>query len=501
MPEEVLRDQNVTNINEALRNVPGVSQGASSRDNAGGNFSIRGCFTDSEQGNNVLRNGLREAGRPVPELTPDIERIEVLKGSASVLYGLASPGGTINTVTEQPLRDPFYEVEASIGSYDFYRGAIDLSGPLNDSETVLYRLNAAYLDRVRQFMIAPVVSFALGSRTRFTLEGEYTDRSVRGYDFGLPTAGTLFSNPNGRIPRNRNVGEPDSVSDTTIGRVGYRLDHEFSDNWSIQQAFQWKSSNVSADGFVFPTGLDANNRTLNRVVSSSSRNTDIYDLNANLIGRFSTGSIGHQLVFGVDLGRFEQSGDFSSAAATPLDVFNPVYGRPFEPLTRVSNTGSSQNTLGIYLQDQVTLAENLKLLLGGRFDLFEQTSQDFLGDTEESQSGNAFTPRVGIVYQPIPPISLYASYSRSFIPAIGTSFEGDLFEPERGTQYEVGVKADVNDQLSITLALYELTRSGVLTEDTRPGVPPGEFSRRAIGRRKSAIAQPRLELRPSTNLA
>ncbi len=347
----------------------------------------------------------------------------------------------------------------------------------------MYRLNAAYLDRgsfvdffnARQFTIAPVVSFALGERTRFTLEGEYTDRTEDSYYSGLPAIGTVLPNPNGEIPRNRFVGEPGGILNSTVRRAGYRLEHEFSENWSIQQAFQWRAVNFSSDRLVFPISLAADNRTLTRGVERlDDTDRDIYDLNVNLIGRFSTGSIGHQLVFGVDLGRFDQTVDVFTGTAAPIDLFNPVYGQPaFGPLSRAFNGGFYRDTLGIYLQDQVTLAENLKFLLGGRFDLVTETNQNFQTNVETSQSSDAFTPRVGIVYQPIEPISLYASYSRSFTPATGTTFEGDLFQPERGTQYEIGVKADVNDRLSATLALFDLTRSNVLTTDTRPGVPSG----------------------------
>lgn len=112
------------------------------------------------------------------------------------------------------------------------------------------------------------------------------------------------------------------------------------------------------------------------------------------------------------------------------------------------------------------------MLLGGRCNGFEQRREDDVANSETSQSGNAFSPRVGIVYQPIPATSLYASYSRSFNPVIGTALDGSQFQPERGTQYEVGIKADLNNRLSTTLALYDLKRSNVLTADTRPGIPP-----------------------------
>lgn len=196
-----------------------------------------------------------------------------------------------------------------------------------------------------------------------------------------------------------------------------------------------------------------------------------------IIGKFSTGSIKHQLLFGVDLSRsdvIDSSG--VSGTAPSLDLFNPVYGQPLDPLDQKFSSTSVTDALGVYVQDQVTLTDNLKLLLGGRFDISTSTSRDELANTESSQADDAFTPRVGIVYQPIEPISLYASYSRSFTPNSGTDFEGNLFQPERGTQYEVGIKADISDKLSATLAFYNLTKSNILTEDIRPGVPPGEFS-------------------------
>lgn len=485
VPQEVLRDQNVTNFNEAVRNVPGVIP-TTSPANETSLFIIRGFSNFDSSNSNILRNGLRQSGTLESQTTPDIERIEVLLGPASVLYGGANPGGTINIVTKQPLRDPFYAIDATIGNYDFYRGTIDLSGPLNDSRTVLYRLNAGYLNRgdfvdfVRQerFTIAPVVSFTLGEGTRLIVEGEYTDTELVNPQ-GLPAEGTVLPNPNGRIPRNRFTGDPDSVVRFQQPRVGYRLEHQFSDNWSLQNAFQWRQVTVVTPdrAQLLNSDLEADGRTFNRVFLTADNSLESYDLNFNLNGKFTTGSIRHQLTVGVDLSRYNSSFDQSLAPAEPIDLFNPVYGRPATgAFNRVVNNLSTTDTLGIYIQNQVTLAENLKLLLGGRFDLFERTTQNFLADTRTNQSGDAFSPRVGIVYQPIEPISLYASYSRSFAPVNGTAFDGSVFQPERGIQYEVGVKADLNDRLSTTLAFYELTRSGVLTSDNRPGVPPGQFS-------------------------
>lgn len=322
-------------------------------------FLIRGFFTSSVLGN-YLRNGLRDAqGAESPELS-HIERIEVLKGPASVLYGGGTPGGTINLVTKQPLRDPFYAIDATIGSYDFYRGAIDLSGPLNDSKTVLYRLNVYYLDRnsfvdffnQRQFFISPVVSLAIGDRTKLILEGEYTDSSTV-FDNGLPAVGTVLPNPNGRIPNNRLTTEPDSVIEQNIGRIGYRLEHQFSDNWSLQNSFRaiFRSYQDPDDLGVSPLSLASDNRTLNRFAFASEVNTSTYDLAVNLTGKFSTGSIGHQLVFGVDVGRRDEFDQGFSGTAAPLDLFNPVYRQPRGSRTLTRDQATLTDTLGIYVQD------------------------------------------------------------------------------------------------------------------------------------------------------
>ncbi|MFQ4146061.1 TonB-dependent siderophore receptor [Chlorogloeopsis sp. ULAP02] len=473
VPQEVLRDQNVIRLEEALRNVPGITTNVSSLYFAN-LFNIRGFTADQS---NFLRNGLRDrlAGNALATDFSNVERVEVLLGPASVLYGGAAPGGIINVVTKQPLQDPFYAIDATIGNYDFYRGGIDLSGPLNDSRTVLYRLNASYLDRGsfvdfyedQKFTISPTVSFEIGQRTLLTLEAQYTDTNYTPY-FGIPAVGTVLLNPNGRISRNRFPGDPEGRADRVFGRIGYRLEHQFSDNWSLQNSFQvGLLSDDTNERYFIPTGLRPDNRTLEGINYASSGNWETYDLSTDLIGKFSTGSIEHQLVLGLSLNRYDYRYQDRYGNAAPIDLFDPVYGQPGDPLNIESTFRNTVDSIGIYVQDTVTLTDNLKLLLGGRFDLFRQILQD------EDQSGDAFSPRLGIVYQPIQPISLYASYSRSFNPALGVAFDGSQFQPERGTQYEVGVKADLNEQLSATLAFYDLTRSNVLTADTRPGVPPG----------------------------
>ncbi len=478
VPQQVLRDQQVTTPREAFRNVPGVSQGSNTSSRGLGTTPvIRGFNADDD----ILRNGLRDNANVAGFNVANIERIEVLKGPTSVLFGQGSLGGVVNYVTKQPLSEPSYSVEVSAGSFNFYRGAVDLTGPLNDSKTLLYRLNLAALTtesfvdfyEEQQYFVAPVLTWQISDRTKITLEAEYLARPKTDGQEGVPPEGTVLPNPNGRIPRNRNVGERDTEDSSYAIRVGYDLEHRFSETWQIRNAFRFSRYDTVRNIIFGDIGADS--RTLDRSISESSGNfNNFFNSDTYVVGEFATGSIRHQLVTGVNLARQENEFSFTERSLTPIDLFNPVYDQFSVGSIIFRGSGrSSTDTLGIYIQDQVTLTDNLKLLLGLRFDTFSGTTENRIANTREEVSGNAFSPRVGIVYQPFEPISLYASYSRAFNPVTGATFEGSAFQPERGTQYEVEVKADLNDRLSATLALYDLTRSNVSTDDVRPGIPRG----------------------------
>ncbi len=467
IPQAVIRDQRA-DVSSALLNAPSV------RNSAPTNFDslrvrVRGFFSQSTLDGIKETNGL--ASNIGPDLT-GIERMEVILGPNSVLLGSTSPGGTINFVTKQPLRDPYYFAEATVGSFNFFRGEVDVSGPLDDDQKFLYRVNASYrgqnfftdLSETRNFVLAPVFSFELGENTFLTIAGTYKALNQDSYNLGLPALGTIFANPNGSIPRSRITNE--GQLDVTVGRVGYRLEHQFSENWSLNNTFRYTYVNYEGRNINVGTRLLPDNRTLLRTASyfAPDRYHD-YRLSTNVVGKLATGSVEHQLLVGIDLGRLDNSLKLISREGVPIDLFNPVYGLPPGAVTSELDSNTVTDELGFILQDQIAIADNLKLLIRGRFDLFRQTNRDLLADTETTQSGSAFSPQVGIVYQPTPAISLYANYSRSFEPAIGRAFDGSEFSPTRGTQYEIGMKADLNPRLSTTLAFYHITQSNVLTDD------------------------------------
>ncbi|MEH2071678.1 MAG: TonB-dependent siderophore receptor [Nostoc sp.] len=466
VPQQVIKDQQLYRLGDVLKNVPGVVQSGSSPRSVFESYLIRG-FNSSE----ILKDGLLDrslANGGYESVT--VDRIEVLKGPASVLFGQGSLGGIVNIVTKQPLREPYYFLEGSAGSFNSYRGAIDLSGPVNADKTVLYRLGVAarttesFIDFYQHqfYNVSPSLTWQINDRAKLTLAAQYYEDKGP-FDYGLPADGTVFPNPNGKIPRNRFRGEPSvDDSDTRIYRIGYNFEYRFSDNWQVRSALQ--TSFLRLDREAVFGSLAANKRTFTRSYGEQNFNDHIYNFDTYVVGKFATGSIQHQLVTGLNLSRQDTFATNFNRAIAPLDLFNPQYGsRPTGPAFSPLNYRIRNDALGIYLQDQITLADNLKILLGGRFDI---ASNDYrrldtvLGGFRQDE---AFSPRVGIVYQPIRPISLYASYGKSFLQASTTARA--QAEPERGTQYEVGVKADLSSRLAATLAFYDLTRTNLPTPD------------------------------------
>lgn len=484
VPQQVIEDQRAIRLEDVLRNVSGVSRDNTFGGTADG-FSIRGFAAD------IFRNGFPDVPgtssfSSVRE-TANLERIEVLKGPSSILYGSLSPGGIINLVTKQPLEEPFYNGELSIGSFSLYRPSIDLSGPVASDQSLLYRLNAVYensssfrdFTQIERFFIAPTLTWKISDQTDLTLELDYLN-DERPFDRGLVAIGDQVAD----IPIGRRLGEPSDVRRVEDLGVGYRLEHQFNENWTLRNAFR----SILSDNFTRrfePRSLDEETGILEREFRIVDGNRESYALQTELLGKFATGSVEHQTLVGVDLSRITAAETgFRERPAAPINIFNPVYGAPIPDAPLSFDTENQSNRLGIYLQDLVSLTDNLKLLVGGRFDTVDQESTDLLEATTATQDDTAFSPNVGLVYQPIEPISLYTSFSRSFQPNTATRADLSFLEPERGTQYEVGVKGEfLEGRLSSTLAFYNLTRSNVGTVDpANPDffLPVGEQRSRGV---------------------
>ncbi|MDZ8264279.1 TonB-dependent siderophore receptor [Nostoc sp. ChiQUE01b] len=477
VPRQVLEDRNVTRLNEALETVSGVT-GTFDGGNtvtAGGRY-IRGF----EQIGN-FRNGLSQ-GNEIYALDPigTIERVEVLKGPASVLFGAIDPGGIVNTVTRQPLSEPYYRLEFQAGNRNFYQPIIDFSGPLTTDKKVLYRLIAGYetQDGFKEFTGSEQVSVAPSITVNFS---EQTSLNLY-YEFSRATlnTGTSFSDvirPDGSFITPRNLftsylNTKDASYQTQ--RIGYTFNHRFSDNWQLRNSLAVQLNRYERNG-TFPGGV-RDDRFLtfsNGFSQNSPTREDNYFGQIELLGRFNTGTISHQVLVGFDINDFELDDDrflFDVSGLPDLDIRNPNYDVPDLPFSSFSNFTLASRSYGLYLQDQIAFSDNLKLLIGGRYDWASDEVQR-TGFESSSLNDGAFSPRLGLVYQPSETVSLYASYSRSFRPStFGFAADGTRnFQPTRGTQYEVGVKADFLDgRLSTTLAAYRLTKTNVITPNPDP---------------------------------
>ena len=491
VPRQVLEDQQVIFLEDALNNVSGVTV-SNSFGNAAENFNIRG-FNDSI----VLLDGFRQFGGFGQSLseTTNLERVEVLKGPASILYGEIQPGGVINLVTEQPLDEPFYEVRLQTGNREFFRPQLDFSGPLTSDRRLRYRLNAAYRseDGFRdfdqdfdRFFVSPVVSWQIGDRTDLTVQFEYVDEELP-LDNGLVPVGNSVAD----IPFDQSLDESNNVVNNEFVNVGYRFEHRFSESWRVRNAFRYTDRDLLNIGAI-PFGFDEAAGLLTRFAGQQDIDTQNYSLQTNVVGEFATGPVQHTLLVGVDLNRTDDQEitglDFINPSI--INIFDPVFGAfddtDFDNLTLARNNDSQTDRLGVYLQDQIDLIDNLILVAGFRYDTVEQISESGPTDfdptfSETTQNDDAVTPRVGIVYQPTPNISLYGSYSQSFTPNLAMTATGDFLEPERGEGFEVGLRTELLDgDLLATLAYFNITRENIATPD-----PNDVFSSVATGEQRS----------------
>jgi iron complex outermembrane receptor protein len=483
VPKQVIRDQAITNLQSVLENVPGVR--SNSTDFAGYLYKVRGF--------NVLdtyRNQLNQGNANFFTDVANIERVEVLKGPASILYGRADPGGLINIVTKQPLFTPRYVVEQQIGNYDHYRTQWDLSAPVEQVPGLAYRVSGAYqnsggfrqFQHGERFLIAPVVTYQPTTWTEITADLQYLSNDVNLLT-GIPTLPNASAPAN--VPLSRTYQEsnaPHGGTDAFVGSFLFR--QNLDENWKIVNRFLY-SSTWSQQNFIAPAGyVDA--VTLNRVTQAQNISAETFSTNINLEGKFETLGAKHIFLFGLDY--MNKNFDYYYGGGTqsyPISVFGPVYGTVpsgayYDALIGSNGNGAYSNLIrqkGMYVQDHISFLEDrAHLMLGVRYDIADVTSgnSESGGDYSASKwaaiqnrlshpsfQDKAWSPRFGVVYDLLPEVSVYGSYTRSFGP--NNSSLVQVLPPEIGTQWEVGLKAQPLPDLSATLSFFQLTKSNLTT--------------------------------------
>lgn len=485
IPQAVLQDRNVTELGEALETSGSiVSSGGRGTSVFGPGFLIRGFAAEES----VFLDGIETFSLAALD-TNDIERVEVLKGPASVLFGQGDPGGVINLVSKEPLAEPFFGIDAAIGSFANYRGNLDLSDALTENGAARYRLNFSYsnfgsfrdLVDGERVVVSPRLSFDLSEATSLDVYGQYayTRETI---DEGIPfTASGPVD-----VPRSRFVGEDFGEFSEKRFNLGYDLNHEVNENFSLKHQLQFLQYRPRRYAPLY-TFFDETTGNVDRLEYFAGGSYQRFFTNIEAIAKFETGGIKHQVLGGVEYRNTLEQPEFQfSNDYTPINVFDPVYtGVPYAIAPEFFRDDTIK-TVGVYIQDQIEFSSQFKALAGLRYDFVEQlrSTQDLGGPRNEFfQSDEALSPRLGVVYQPIEPISLYASYSKSFEPTFGTSRDPDgmNFEPERGRQWEVGVKADLSDRLSFTAAAFDIRKQNVIVRDGAfNGFQTGEQTSRGL---------------------
>ncbi|WP_338770465.1 TonB-dependent siderophore receptor [Massilia sp. METH4] len=487
-----LEVQKPRSIGEALGYTPGTFAGLAGSSNRYDYVALRG-FADSSVDSTLL-DGQRllsdQGSYTSMQIDPYfLERIDVLRGPASVLYGRASPGGLVALTSKQAQFTPQHSIQLTVGNRNRHEAAIDLTGPLGDSGTMAYRVTALARELDSQFTgvkeerlaLAPSLTIRPSKATTLRLSA-YLQRDPEGsYHSGVPANASVSTTQNGeQISRYFFDGDPSVEKYRRDQRIlGWQLEHAFNDTWTFRQNFRHVAADttlrqVYGDGWAGP-------RTLARYYSGAEESTSGYAIDNQLEGRLRSGAVAHTVLVGVDHQKRHVDGRWEWGSALPIDVFAPVYGAPGMQVTGGADIDRHLKQSGVYLQDQMALGR-WRFTLGGRGDRVEASNQ-MAPSAPARWKGDKFTKRAGAVYLFDNGLAPYASWSDGFNPSLRNDQQGNNLPPTETEQVEVGIRYQpAGSATLLSAALYELEQTNVATQPTGffYFVPAGEVRARGL---------------------
>ena len=473
--QQQIVDQGGQSVNEALRYAPGVSSyGSSTRSDW--YTAIRG-FTPA-----VYLDGLAlPTTMNLASWVMDpyqLERIEILRGPASVLYGQGDPGATVNMISKLPTDTPQREIEWQYGSHDRKQLALDFAGPLNQDGSLLYRLimldKSASLvtgpKKDRRTLIAPSMTWRPSDHTSLTVSLDYLHDNTEVSDNFLPAQGTVLPNPNGKISPTLFTGDPNfDHYKKTEWSVGYALEHQLDSVWTVRQKLRYMHLALNNNA-VYGIGLDPtdpSDSTMSRTAGIFNPSYNRFTVDTQGQARFSAGQTSHTVLLGIDFQRQNMHDPEWSGQAPGLNMFNPVY-QPINlsTFTQDQDTWQRLRQIGVYLQDQVKFDRHWVLVVGGRQDSTSMHSEDQILKRNRDQNDSHFTYRTGLVYLADNGLAPWVSYSTSYNPQLGTLQDGTPFKPTTGKQIEAGIRYQpAGAKSTFSAAVYQITQNNVLTPD------------------------------------
>ncbi len=496
---EQIRDQKPNKLDEVLRYTAGVRAGTFGADTRNDWWLIRGFKSDDI---GLFLDGMQlfySSYASWKLQTPNMERVEVLRGPSAVLYGGSSPSGIVNVISKLPSAEPIRYIETGVNNFGNAYVGFDVGGPVATSPEngkLFYRVVGQVQNGGTQvnftpdnnYFIAPSVTWKPDADTTFTVLASASKQDTRGINF-LPYQGTVTSAPFGRISTSLFVGDP------TVDKfareqemLGYQFERNLTDDLTFRQNALFAHVDISYRGYVGSGYTNATTGDLSRYNWYAKDTANQADLDNQLEYRFNTGPVKHTMLFGVDLKGY-QIDDYQAFGfgVSPINVFNPVYGQAEVPLPTAPfrNFLITQKQAGTYLQDQMKLG-NFTLVLSGRNDWVDTTQASrATGATVGSRDDSRFSGRAGLIYNFDNGIAPYVSYSTSYNPIIGLNADNQLFLPETGQQAEIGLKVQPKGfDGYFTVSAFDLVRQNVAT--TAPGSGPvlqnqtGEVTSRGI---------------------
>lgn len=512
---EIIEQQQAVRMSDVIKNANGVYVG-SARGGAQESFWSRGYDMSA---NNMYKNGFRFNSGSIPEVS-SLEKVEILKGSSALLFGNVAPGGILNMVTKTPSFKTGGEITMQTGSYNFYKPSVDVYGKFNDA--IAYRFNGSYENSEsfrdvvskERYYVNPSFLFKINKKTEIVVQGDYLNDDWIP-DFGTGSIGRTIAN----IPRNTYLGARWSNGNTKQATVSVLVNHQFNSNWKLNFNTSFQDYIRTSEGTerVLPAG----NGDWNRPLGKNKALEQIFSNQASLQGIFKTGKVKHQLFTGIDSEKsftdaytFTFSETFNSNPITydlinifDLSLYPQRTDRPQSTNTRIVKTETSR--YGIYAQDLISLTSKIKVLAGIRYSIQEAkpTTYNLVDGTvkeETVRNDRAFSPKFGIVYQPVKSISLFTSYSNSFTPNTGVTIFNEALKPSIIDQYEVGVKKDFwNGILSTNVTLYQIVNSNLsqIAEFRADGTPNNDSTLRELsGETTSKGIEVDITIRPLESL-
>lgn len=430
------------------------------------------------------RNGLRrfQDFNLAPEIA-NIERIELLKGPASLLYGISGPGGLLNVVTVVPGTGANVSggVELSSGSFDFWRGVADVTVPISDNDGVSVRFTASlestggFQDFVDQdtALVSGALAWRPDDRTELVADIEYVNANFDNNVNALPADGVAIPSPNGPIPRSR------AILDTNWNnllreqiQLGGRLRHQFNDNLRISAGYlhSFSPQNRLVESFAtgFAGGFEGPRQEVTRNARTRLADYGAHSLDINLAADWSAGGWEQRTVFGVDYYRSSVTDLAIDVTLPTLDLNNPVYGvAPISAERRPIDQYSRQQWIGLYADHQLIISDQFRLVAGARWSSVITRNDNRLNPLLTRRAvDRPVTWRGGAVWQPSSAITLFVQYSTSFNPVLGADAAGRSFEPEAGHSFEIGARTQLyGDRAALTVSFFDIERSNVTNAD------------------------------------